>query len=423
MKKLLIICLLLPALNTVQAWQQEHPDTLLKQHRYFELRTALQSGSWQKLPDYKKLLYQAYLNNFFNELTASNKDINTLLRRYKKQLTAEETARLLMKKADNHIKQYQYKDAYETNRLILEKYGRQLSAGERKDLENAVTLWKGLQDTPPQTISRNSDTHLKYTRDLAKLINIPVGFTDTSFNFVFDTGANLCVISDSYATKAGLRRLNTSFRVRAITGIEVDALLGVADKMTIGELEINHAVFIIFPDSTLSFAGGAYTINGIIGFPVIEQLKEIHIDKNESMFIPEKPSLERDFNMGMDELTPMVNVFINGESTGLRFDTGSQMTFLNKSYYNKHKDLIDSTGEASAIQYGGAGGSTEDKSFLLPEVTFAILGKSVNMAKIQVKTTGRNASDAYHYGTLGQDFIHHFNEMIINFNGMSLKFK
>ncbi len=38
-------------------------------------------------------------------------------------------------------------------------------------------------------------------------------------------------------------------------------------------------MFIVFPDSVLSFAGGAYKINGIIGFPVIEQLQEVRIDK------------------------------------------------------------------------------------------------------------------------------------------------
>ncbi len=98
---------------------------------------------------------------------------------------------------------------------------------------------------------------------MAGLINVPVEFKDSTFDFVFDTGANLSVITESYAIKAGLDVRNVVFKVRAITGIDVNAKLGVAKLLKMGDVEVENVVFIVFPDSVLSFAGGAYRIRGL----------------------------------------------------------------------------------------------------------------------------------------------------------------
>ncbi len=81
-------------------------------------------------------------------------------------------------------------------------------------MRNSDIIWKGLQNVPPQNHGHQQRDRIAYRRDLAGLINIPVSFADSTYYFVFDTGANLSVITESYARKSNLRMLNVKFKVR-----------------------------------------------------------------------------------------------------------------------------------------------------------------------------------------------------------------
>src|SRR5688572_22290829 len=92
-------------------------DSLLVHRHFFELQRALKSDAYSTLPTYRKLYYQAFLHNFFHDLPASNQAITLLLEKYKNQLSHSQISNLLMKKIDNHVKLYQYRDAHLTTLL------------------------------------------------------------------------------------------------------------------------------------------------------------------------------------------------------------------------------------------------------------------------------------------------------------------
>lgn len=424
-KKIMKQCLLmvlLVAIGTVTLGQVPHADTLLAYKHYFELRNLLQSRSDSLLP-HKKLYYQAHLDNFFNRLNESNEHIAVLLKQYRNQLSAKEASKLLEKKIDNHVKLYQYKEAWKTSEALLKQYRQSLSEETIKDVKNSAIIWKGLQRTPAQTTLRESDTKIAFTRDKANLINIPVRFGDSTFSFIFDTGANLSVVSETYAARANLRLLNVRYMVRAITGMEVQANLAVADELSIGNIRVRNVVFIVFPDSTLSFGGGVYKIDGIIGFPVIEQLGEIHITQDGHFFIPQQPASDTIRNLGIEGLTPVACVYVNGHPLAFTFDTGAMSTFFYATYYEKFKAHIDSTGTPGEMRYGGAGGTVTTKVYNLKNVRFDIAGKTTTVEDISVKTTPGRDQEKYYYGNLGQDVMSGFREMVINFRDMYLKFE
>jgi len=396
-------------------------DSLLIHRHFFQLQRELKSDAHKNLPEYRKLYYQAFLHNFFHELATSNQEIAILLDKYKKQLSNSQISNLLMKKIDNHVKLYEYKQAHITTRLLLSKYRNLLSAEELDDAENSDIIWKGLQHIAPQTTTITEDTRIAYRRDLAGLINIPVNFADSTFNFIFDTGANLSVINETYSRKTKLRMLNVRFKVRAITGIEVFANLGVASAFKIGNIIIRNAVFMVFPDSALSFARGFYTIKGIIGFPIIEQLQEIHINKN-LMSVPKTASDRHIRNFGVDELLPVITIAFNNDTLPFTFDTGAQFTFLNEPFYRNYKKLIDTSGNSFDMQVGGAGGVTKTQAYRLPEIALNIAGQSAVLKNVAIKTTSSTPKDNLYYGNLGQDFMNQFQEMIINFRYMYVDF-
>jgi predicted aspartyl protease len=419
--RILIILICFFTVPSLYATDDINLDSLLIHRHFFQLQRELKSDAYKDLPEFRKLYYQAFLHNFFHELATSNHEIDILLDKYKKQLSNSQISNLLMKKIDNHVKLFEYKKAHTTTRLLLSKYRNLLSAEELDDAENSDIIWKGLQHIPAQTTTITEDTRIAYRRDLAGLINIPVNFADSTFNFIFDTGANLSVINETYSRKTNLRMLNVRFKVRAITGIEVFANLGVAGEFKIGNIIIRNAVFMVFPDSALSFAHGFYTIKGILGFPIIEQLQEVHINKN-SMTVPKTASDRTIRNFGVDELLPVISIAFNTDTLPFTFDTGAQFTFLNEPFYRNYKKLIDTSGKSFDMQLGGAGGVTKTQAYRLPEITLNIAGQSAVLKNVAIKTTSSNPKDKLYYGNLGQDFMNQFQEMIINFRYMYVDF-
>jgi predicted aspartyl protease len=396
-------------------------DSLLERRQYFQLREVLEQPD-NALPAYKKIYYQAFVHNFFHELTTSNKEIDQLLSQYKKQLTDKEISNLLGKKIDNHVKLYQYEQAWKASELLLSKYSSTLTTEDKRDIINSNIIWKGLRKIKPQATVISKDSRIPYKRDLARLINVPVQFSDSSFDFVFDTGANLSVITETNAGKAGLDLLNVFFNVRAITGIEVKANLGVAKELKMGDIVVKNVVFIVFPDSTLSFAGGAYKIRGIIGYPVIEQLQEVRIDKAGFISVPQEATNKSIRNFGMDELTPVINIPVNKDTLAFTFDTGAQQTDLNQPFYSRYQTDIEATGKAYNMQQGGAGGYTTQKAWRVPATTFNVGGQAVQLANLGVKTTNKDSKDKFYYGNLGQDVMSKFRELVINFRYMYVDF-
>jgi predicted aspartyl protease len=405
----------------LQAADRNPLDSLLVHRHFFELQRQLQSDAYKELPTYKRLYYQAFLHNFFHDLTTSNNEIVQLLAVHKNQLTGIQIGNLLMKKIDNHVKLFQYREAHITTQLLLRKYRSALSPSEREDVRNSDLIWKGLQDVPPQTTVIASENQIGYRRDLAGLITVPVSFVDSSFYFVFDTGANFSVITESYARKAYLRKLNVRFKVRAITGLQVNASLGIADELRLGDIVVKNVVFMIFPDSSLSFARGLYTIKGILGFPIIEQLQEIRIDKY-NLTVPQVAVDRNIRNFGIDELLPVISVGYNTDTLAFTFDTGAQFTFLNEPFYHDYKTLVDTAGYSFEMQIGGAGGVAKSKAYRLSQIPITVAGQTALLKDVAVKTSSTTPKDKLYYGNFGQDIMNQFKEMVINFRYMYVDF-
>jgi hypothetical protein len=420
MRILIILCLSLLHFNT-QAAGNNLLDSLLSHRHFFQLQRALQSDAFKNLSDHKKLYYQAFLHNFFHDLVTSNKKISLLLSKYRKRLSAVEACNLLMKKVDNHVKLYQYKQAHVTSQLLLNQYHKYLTPEERIDVANSDKIWKGLENVAPQTTTINTITKIPYQRDVARLINVPVQFADSTYDFVFDTGANLSVINESHAKKVKLRMLNVRFKVRAITGLQVQAKLGVAARLKMGSITVRNVVFMVFPDSALSFAHGLYTIKGIIGFPVIEQLQEVRIYK-DNITVPQLITDRNIRNFGVDELLPVITIAYKTDTLAFTFDTGAQYTFLNEPFYKRYRTEIDTAGRSFDLQVGGAGGVRKTKAFRLPQIAFTVATQPAVLDNVSVKTSSTSPKDKLYFGNLGQDVMNQFREMIINFRYMYVDF-
>lgn len=374
------------------------------------------------LTGWKKSYLETLNLSLFGKLNESNKTASDLIKNYQNELNDSLTLKLYEVMLHNNVNLYNYSEASRITDIILSKFTGIIDSKQKTELENSGIIWKAAEKNLPQSVEFRSDTKIETTRDLAGLMNVPIKLNDKDAVFVFDTGANFSVITESFAKKLGIRMLNGKIKVGAMTGEKVDSQLGVGDLMQIGNMVFKNVLFLVMPDEVLTFAGGMYKINGIVGFPVIREMNELHIAKTH-IFVPQVASKKEVRNLVIDGFNPVINVIINGDSLAFSFDSGAKATILFPPYYEKYKKQIDSKYQVEDIEIGGAGGTKTVKGFILDELNLKVIDSKAKLEDIRLAKEELTGDSKYFYGNLGQDFFSQFDEMIMNFESMYVEFK
>lgn len=318
---------------------------------------------------------------------------------------------------DNAAKKYQYKKAMSAAATLLDQYLVYLSKAQLGELENNLKIWTALENVPEQTITANQHTVLKMKKDIAGLDNLSISINNDTLDFIFDTGANISTTSRSVAKRLNMKIIPVDIQVGSITGKKIPAQLALCDKMTMGSVTLQNVVFLVLDDEGLSFPQINYQIYGILGFPVIEALKEVQITRDGYFIIPkERTTFSGNPNMAMDGLTPMI--YMNEKH--FKFDTGADNTILYHAFYIAHKDEIDRKYTPTKVSFGGAGGEAAFNGFVITR-TFEISNKKVTLKNIDLLMEKINERETV-YGNIGQDLIGQFNKMTLNFSEMFIKF-
>lgn len=371
----------------------------------------------QKMNEYHQLVSGALVDHAFNRLDSSNQKIGRLLQEYGTDLSDSLRYKLLVAKQINHGKRYEYEEAYQAINEIINTLDDQIPAVEKNDFLNARIIWKTLSGQPGQAVTVAGTTTLKIKHDKAGLANLTVGTGADSLDFIFDTGANFSTVTASTAKRFNMVMMDSVIDVRAITGTMVKSGIAVCPEFHMGNIKIKNAVFLVFADSALAVPKIGYQINGIIGFPVIEAMKEIQITRAGEFIVPQQRTAYEHSNMALDFLTPVL--VLNGDS--YTFDTGANKTILYSAYFRKHKKDIESIYQEREVDLGGAGGSVNRKVY---SITFipVIDDKPVRIDSVMVLEENMAEELEYFYGNIGQDLIKKFDRMTLNFEAMFIRF-
>lgn len=414
-KLLLFVILLLSVSGSGQSRSAfEDIYRQIKQKNFFKARNLFEETK-RKLPAKYQYFTEIVLDNAFNKPEESNRKI-LKLSAFKTELPDSLMLKISHIEEDNCMKRYDYAGAKKAVQATLQKYDKLLTEEERADLKNNLKIWTALENQPRQKVTKNGGIRLKMEKDAANLKNLKVKVGKDSINFIFDTGANISTISATTARRLKMKIIPADIDVDAITGIAVKADLAVCEKMMLGNVSIENAVFLVFADNALSFPQIHYQINGILGFPVIEALKEVHLTQDDYFIVPDQETkINSSSNMAIDGLTPLI--FVEGKH--FTFDTGADHTILYAPFYQENKNDIDKQYQLTRISMGGAGGKAEYEGFKIDH-TFHIWEKEVPLKNISLLKAKINKENVY--GNMGQDVIRQFKTMTLNFDQMFIKF-
>lgn len=392
-------------------------DSLAAGKDFFAARDyyAAQKG---KMGEFHQLWAEAVIDNAFNRLAQSNQKINTLFEKYDSRLTDSVKYVLYDIKQSNHSKLYEYRDALEAQRIVLNRYSRFLKKSDREDAENSKLFWQLLANQPKQTVELSGDTRIPIVHDKLGLSNLMVGNGKDSMLFVFDTGANMSVITESKAAQYGVVCSDSVVDINSITGKKVKAKLGICPLLSFGNVKVYNSAFIVFPDSVMLIHPVEFQINGVIGFPIMSALKEIQLTQADELVVPKITSKSNEQNMALNDLSPLIR--LNNEV--YTFDTGASSTMLYEAYFNKHKKEIEGVYHQADIKFGGAGGAISKRGYQIIFIP-TVNNERVRLSKVEVLT--KNVMDGKEdiYGNVGQDLIKKFYKMTLNFESMFIKFE
>lgn len=415
----LIILLCFTALN---AFGQSNLETLYRNHRFFELRDETKKSAYDTSPNI--LFYRGAVANKFNQSLDSIALLQKYLKTAKKETNAKTIADAYEILSDNYIKTYQYANAADALKTLSTDFKDVLDPDEVKDHDNDYKLYSAIRNVPLQTASFDGDTQIQGIRDQAKLLNLPVEANDQKMNFVFDTGANLSTMTVSTANKLGLKIIEADFDVGSTTKERVKSKLAVLPILKIGNITIHNVVFLVFEDTALFFPQINYQINAIIGFPVIEAMREITLTKQDLMTIPAQAQKKTTVqNLCLDGLSPLVQATYNNTTMTFIFDTGAVTSALHPLFFESQKEQITKNYTLQRSKMGGAGGVQEVNSYNLKNISLEVGGKTAHFSKINLITDIINDQTKNLYGNLGQDLINQFDKMTLDFEAMSLTFE
>lgn len=393
---------------------------LLQNQKYFELRNVF--NEYKHVVDEQiSLQVEAFLLNTFNQNSLSNQKIDNLINNYQLILTDSLKGELLILKADNYHKLFEYNKAYEVNNEFLQKYTSSFDSAKIADVNNMQKIFEPLINIAPQKVIINTDNIIPITRDAAGLMNVNVSLKDSTYSFIFDTGAGMPVIKRSFAEQLGIKMLETNIDVNSATGIVVKSSLAVIDSLSIGNILVLNSVFLVLEDYMLEFPQINYFPDAAIGFPIMEEFKEFTISKDDTLYIPLTPNHSEMANMRLNGLSPNVYLYNGKDTLEYAFDTGATKCHFTSDYYNKYKEEITAMAQLDTITTGSAGGMLDHEAYKLDSTSIFI---GDNMAVLKGSYVHTNHMETFKdvYGNLGQDLIKQFNSMTLNFEDMYMKF-
>ena len=391
----------------------EELNDLVVSKKFGELYTELSSNR-NAYNDKALIYYDLILKSVLNQPEESNALIQKFREHFSK-FSDTINFNLVQTEYFNNQKLLNYKKLKELSKNLIENYKQFIDSSDYVELKDDNVAYGFLENELPTTVIKNTDTEIKVIKDLAgyNLLSVKSN-NDSIVDMIFDTGANVNVVSESTAKKLNLRIIpNAVVYVMGSTGTRNASKIAIADQGFIENIEFKNAEFIVFPDSLLTFANGRYKINGVIGFPIIMRFESIRFT-DSLIYIPKNPVAETNVpNLFIKGDDYIIDVTYKNKKLPFFFDTGNSNTSFYKNMYDidsmNFKALKD-----TVFSYSGVGGTITEKAKLLPEIKLDCGSKSFVLKNTYI-ALDKNILHPDLYGNIGKDFVNQYKSITMCF--------
>ncbi|HXZ11076.1 MAG TPA: retropepsin-like aspartic protease [Candidatus Sulfotelmatobacter sp.] len=324
--------------------------------------------------------------------------------------------------ADGYFKTFRYADSARAYDDLLAHFSSQLTPQKLKGTKDDAQIVQILRDSPAQTISWSGAVSLKTERNPLNSQNVELTVNGVHGPWLIDTGANISVVSKTFAEQLGLKLLAGAAETQAgLTGIENPLRVALVPTLEIGGATLHNVVVMVLDDANLHVGSGegAYQIHAILGYPVLQALGTITF-RREGVFEAggTPPAAGAAARIYMDLLIPLLSCNVEGEDLLFSFDTGAADTNLSVLYYERFRSE-SRTWKKTNFEIAGAGGVVKRKLYVQPEAILGIGDNKVPLKSVSIYTTKSGTTHDDLYGNLGQDVVENFESFTLDFRAMT----
>ena len=316
-----------------------------------------------------------------------------------------------------------YAEAARAGRRLAEA---QAAAGAAEDAAATERVWRLaallLRHGRPGVEGPVRAATVPARRDRVGLTRIDFRVNGQAQEAVFDTGANLSVLSASTARRLGVTIEQGETAIGNGVQGTVPTRIGVAARVEIAGTMLTNVPFLILDDASLDFpqVPGGYSIPAIIGIPEMRALGRVRMEQaGRFTVLPpvgEEQSGLPNLHAGGNNL--FADVSVDGRLVPLHLDTGADRTSLTALYAGAEPARLAAlrTGQAN---FSSAGGTRTRRYAVWPDAPVAVAGRSLTLPHLTVALPGDGPRPDDN-GTLGSDVLRRFESYTLDFRAMRL---
>ena len=314
-----------------------------------------------------------------------------------------------------------YQESVAAYSELLHRFPNELSKSAKRVCEDNLHTFELLRGAPPQTISGTPAFTVPLKQDPIGDIDVPVQIGKSTEWWIFDTGANESTITASTAKRLGLKVSQGKATTQGSAGAEVPLKTAIIPELKFGASVIHNVVALVVDDRSLNLdlgKQGRYQIEGILGYPVLLALGSFTVLESEIRVAPESEPSPRSSSLYTEELTPLLQVSVQGRDLLLVFDTGASSTHFNARYVREFPRQFV-TAKTTTICLAGAGGRKCVQSYDLPRAELSLGEAQLTLQDVPSlrESMGTDLFDSV-YGNAGGTLLNSFKTYTIDFRNM-----
>lgn len=323
--------------------------------------------------------------------------------------------------ADDFTKIYRYADAAKAFDDLLAHFASELAPADlQNDRDNSGVVHL-LKAAPPQTISLDGPVRLKTQRDATGDLDADLRVNGASEHWLLDTGANMSVVTVSFAKRLGVQPLPGYGQTSSgVTGIENPLQVAVLPELKFGSATVHNVVLLILDDENLNVGteNGNYQIEAVLGYPVLQALGAVTFSQDGTLEAgPGTAPPGAAARVFMDGLVPMIECGVSGKNLLFDLDTGANGSMLSVRYFKDFNAQLSSWKRGKNEGYGAGGIKVRDV-YIVPALELKVGDKTATLHGIPIFTSPVGTSIDDVYGNLGQDMLAGFKSFTLDFAHM-----
>jgi predicted aspartyl protease len=255
---------------------------------------------------------------------------------------------------------------------------------------------------------------------------IPVAVNGKPARSGFDSGMDISFISEAEANRLSLsiHQVGASSLLDGASGNDVPIRYAVADRLTVGDIELRHVVFLVARNDAMPFVELPRDKQGILGIPLLVAFGTMRWNRDRVLHLgTDRDRPDAKPNMCFHDVELLVEGTFHSQPISAWIDTGSSKTYLTQRFAHRFPDVTQLGEKGASVRLRGIGGSTDVKVITLPAISFRVGGADLAIRPAKVLPGDERVDREWYDIWLGMDLLGQMGEVSLDFKSLRFSLK